>query len=35
MIYCIKFERNEYAKRIRKAYEGGLIVEQRNNKQLF
>lgn len=23
MIYCIKFERNEYAKRIRKAYEGG------------
>lgn len=30
MIYCIKFERNEYAKRIRKAYEGGVIMEQRN-----
>lgn len=31
MMYCIKFERNEYAKKIRKAYESGLIAESRNN----
>lgn len=28
MIYCIKFERNEYAKKIRKSYEYGLIKER-------
>lgn len=31
MIYCIKFERNEYAKKIRKKYEMGLIAESRHN----
>ena len=31
MIYCIKFERNEYAKKIRKSYEHGLIKERRCN----
>ena len=29
MIYCIKFERNAYAKKIRKSYEHGLIKERR------
>ena len=29
MIYCIKFDRNEYAKKIRKSYENGLIKERR------
>lgn len=31
MIYCIKFERNEYAKKIRKSYEHKLIKERRCN----
>lgn len=31
MIYCIKFERNEYAKKIRKDYEHGFIKERRCN----
>lgn len=31
MIYCIKFERNEYAKKIRKSYEHKLIKERRAN----
>lgn len=30
-MYCIKFERNEYAKKIRKAYEYKLIKERRCN----
>lgn len=31
MIYCIKFERNEYAKKIRKSYEHKLIKERMAN----
>lgn len=30
-MYCIKFERNEYAKKIRKAYEHKFIKERRCN----
>lgn len=31
MIYVIKFERNKYAKKIRKSYEHRLIKERRCN----
>ena len=32
---CLKYERTEYAKKIRKAYEGGLIRERRCNMRRY
>ena len=31
--YCLKFERTDYGKMIRKQYELGLIKERRNKRQ--
>lgn len=32
---CLKYERTEYAKKIRKAYEAGLIKERRCNLRRY
>lgn len=32
---CLKYERTEYAKKIRKAYESGLIRERRCNMRRY
>ena len=32
---CLKYERTEYAKKIRKAYENGLIRERRCNMRRY
>lgn len=34
-MYCLKYQRNEYGKRIRKNYENGKIKEQRCNMREY
>lgn len=34
-MYCLKYQRNEYDKRIRKNYENGKIKEQRCNMREY